>query len=444
MKKEDLKIINVKELLQKENICIPLYQRPYKWTLKHVNQLIDDIVLHREKSAYRLGTIVFQQDEKGKLNIVDGQQRSITLLLIALAIKENQGNLKAEMARSQIKPMESEWFSNLKFTNLISLNNIRDNYNAIERRVHDFDVSTVQFFYEHCKLVQVILTDVSEAFQFFDSQNSRGKDLAPHDLLKAFHLREMMEVSSEKERITSVNNWENLESHRLEELFGEYLFRIRKWSKGYHARHFTKDEIQHFKGVSPQIKDSFPFAKLHRISHFYVDAYNNENNQQIDQHPMAYPFQIDQVIINGKRFFELVDHYSDALKQLKLDDKLQGQAKKIYETLDSYDARWRTGDQYVRTLFDCCLLYYIDKFGYVEIDRAVEKIFIWAYRLRLEWKNVQLASMDNYALGSPYMFKKIREALHPAQVLNIQLEKATKSATKVDEIVNLFKEMKYV
>ena len=35
--------------------------------------------------------------------------------------------------------------------------------------------------------------DVDEAFRVFDSQNYRGKALAPHDLLKAHHLREMRE-----------------------------------------------------------------------------------------------------------------------------------------------------------------------------------------------------------------------------------------------------------
>ena len=37
---------------------IPSYQRPYKWLPKHVNQLIDDILNHRTKSCYRLGTVV--------------------------------------------------------------------------------------------------------------------------------------------------------------------------------------------------------------------------------------------------------------------------------------------------------------------------------------------------------------------------------------------------
>ncbi|VTM47205.1 Uncharacterised protein [Klebsiella pneumoniae] len=33
-------------------------------------------------------------------------------------------------------------------------------------------------------------------FRVFDSQNYRGKPLAPHDLLKAHHLREMHDESA--------------------------------------------------------------------------------------------------------------------------------------------------------------------------------------------------------------------------------------------------------
>ena len=42
-------IINVGNLLQYKNLTIPFYQRPYKWTTKNVNQLIDDIFLHKNK-----------------------------------------------------------------------------------------------------------------------------------------------------------------------------------------------------------------------------------------------------------------------------------------------------------------------------------------------------------------------------------------------------------
>lgn len=438
-------IIKTQDLFQKENLTIPSYQRPYKWTAKNVNQLIDDIVHHRDKSAYRLGTIVFYRDEKGKLNVVDGQQRTITLLLVALAIYRNESTLREALKKAKIEPKKSPWFQNLTFRHAISLNNIRDNYREIERRVADFDVETVLFFYEKCEMVEVILHDVSEAFQFFDSQNARGKDLEPHDLLKAFHLREMADVSTEQERIQTVGNWENLNSDQLKMVFGNFLFRIRNWSKGYPARNFTKDDTDLFKGVSPRVEEPFPFTDLYRIGHFFVEGYNQDFNRNIDRRKMKYPFQIDQVIINGKRFFELIDHYMEKLKDLKDLENSSDEVKEIYHTLDTYEARKRTGDKYVRNLFDCCLIYYWDKFGTVEIDRAIEKFFIWAYSLRLRMHNVQLASVDNYALEAPYMFKIIKEALHPREVLNIKLPVLDgKVSTKTEQIEDLFKKLNYL
>lgn len=438
-------IIKTQDLFAKENLTIPDYQRPYKWTSKNVNQLIDDIVQHQTKSAYRLGTIVFFRDEDNRLNVVDGQQRTITLLLIALAIHTNQGRLKESMTKAKVKALESQWFNQLVFKNLISLNNIRDNYREIARRVEDFDVTTVIFFYEKCELVEVILQDVSEAFQFFDSQNARGKDLDPHDLLKAFHLREMAEVSTEQERIQSVANWENQNMDQLKIVFANFLYRIRNWSKGQSARQFTKNEVDIFKGISPSIKEPFPFADLYRIGHFYVEGYNLDYNRKIDRNKLKYPFQIDQVIINGKRFFEMIDHYMEVLKDIKAIENQSKEAKRIYDTLESYEGRSRTGDKYVRNLFDCYLIYYWDKFGAVEMDRAVEKFFIWAYSLRLNMQNVQLASIDNYALEAPYVFKAIKEALHPSEVLNIKLQSLENvSSTKTKELEKIFKELKYL
>jgi len=438
-------IIKTQDLFRKERLTIPVYQRPYKWTSKNVNQLIDDIVHFKKESAYRLGTIVFYCDKEENLNVVDGQQRTITLLLIALAICSNLGRLKEAMTKAKVKPLLSEWFKALTFKNLISLNNIRDNYREIVRRVDDFDVDTVIFFYEKCELVEVILHDVSEAFQFFDSQNARGKDLDPHDLLKAFHLREMAEVSTEQERLETVTNWENQNTDQLKIVFANFLFRIRNWSKGYPARNFTKNEADLFKGISPSIKEPFPFADLYRIGHFYIDGYNKDFNRNIDRKQLKYPFQIDQIIINGKRFFEMIDHYMEVLKDIKTIENLSNESKRIYKTLEFYEGRNRTGDKYVRNLFDCCLIYYWDKFGAVEMDRAVEKFFIWAYRLRLTMQNVQLASIDNYALETPYIFKTIKEALHPSEVLNIKLPTLLKvNSTKTVEIENIFKELKYL
>ena len=75
MNKEKAVIIKLKDLLSIENLDIPEYQRPYKWSLKNVNQLIDDILRFKNKEAYRLGTVVVHKNSKNNtVNIVTGKQ----------------------------------------------------------------------------------------------------------------------------------------------------------------------------------------------------------------------------------------------------------------------------------------------------------------------------------------------------------------------------------
>ena len=330
----------------------------------------------------------------------------------------------------------------LEFSSDISKANIQNNYKEIERRIKEFDDKTISFFFNKCKLVQVILTDISEAFQFFDSQNARGKDLEPHDLLKAFHLREMNNISTEAERKETVERWEAMDTETLSKLFALYLYRIRNWSRGCSARYFSKNDVDIFKGVSPDIKEDYPFAKIFRIAHCYTEDYNNSIHRKINQNDFDYPFQIDQTIINGKRFFEMIAYYDKMVYRIEN----KNDNRKL-ETIKTYSGCFRTGDQYVRNLFYCGLIYYVDKFGFgeKELSKAIDKIFIWAYSLRLQKQAVQLVSIDNYALENVQLFKKIREAIHPNEILNIKLEMLNeiRCSSKTNEIINLFEEMEY-
>ena len=173
--KEEPSIINIRTLVQENRLKIPDYQRPYKWTIKNVNQLIDDVLLHRDKSAYRIGTVVIhhginEKDQSEELNIVDGQQRSITILLIAMALQNHLPNVvKEDMRKHHFELPQTKLLKTLKFSNPISQKNIHQNYREIRRRIIDFDLSSVCFFFEKCEVVKVELDDVSEAFQFFDS-----------------------------------------------------------------------------------------------------------------------------------------------------------------------------------------------------------------------------------------------------------------------------------
>lgn len=442
MKDNEPKIIKVRDLITNDSLQIPSYQRPYKWATKNVNQLIDDILIHKEKSEYRLGTIVVHNHDNIS-DIVDGQQRTITLTLIAYAITQKQNKTaEEEKALKNFYPK----LLNLSFANDISKANIQNNYKLIERRIADFDKKSISFFLDKCTLVEVILNDISEAFQFFDSQNSRGKDLEPHDLLKAYHLREMNNFSTEEERKKTVEKWESLGSAKLSKLFSQYLFRIRNWGNGRSARYFTKNEVDIFKGVSPEIEENYPFVAMLRIAHFYVDEYNRSFHRSIDKREMPFPFQIDETIINGKRFFEMIEHYQVMIDKIK--SKEMNEKYPILSTIKTYDGSFRIGDKYIRNLFYCGLIYYIDKFGDKDLVKIIDKIFVWAYSLRLKLQAVGLDSVDNFALNRGHsqiqLFKKIKNTIKPTDILNLQLEtlKENKS-NKTEKIVEHFKSLKY-
>src|SRR6478735_1125575 len=74
-------ILSVRGLLER-GLRIPDYQRPYKWTVANVAQLIDDIDTFRRYDRYRIGTVILHAKD-GRLEIVDGQQRFVTFCLIA-------------------------------------------------------------------------------------------------------------------------------------------------------------------------------------------------------------------------------------------------------------------------------------------------------------------------------------------------------------------------
>ena len=300
-------IISVGQLLQYSQLSIPVYQRPYKWTQKHVSQLIKDVSTFRNKTAYRFGTIVIHNDGY-KFNIVDGQQRIITLLLMVQAIlKHHKAVIKNPELKNLLHLLERKMFCP-DFSNDISISNISNNYQLIEREVVKFDEELIIFLLNRCEVIQFVLNDVSEAFQFFDAQNARGRDLEPHDLLKAFHLREFSE-KDEPHKTQIVDTWESMQSDELSGLFADFLFRVKCWSRMQSARYFTKNETDIFKGVNIDRIDAFAYAIPLRIAHRFVDNYNNNFERQVDMQHMPYPFQLDQTIINGRRFFELIAYY---------------------------------------------------------------------------------------------------------------------------------------
>ena len=264
----------VEQIIFNSTFTIPTYQRAYKWNIKNVNQLIDDILLHSDKTAYRLGTIVLHNDGS-LLNIVDGQQRMLTLSLIAYELLNT--DLGKLLVKSKGKDLS---IAKLEIKNSLSKQNLKRNQLHIKSRIKEFSRDEIIFFFQKCEVVYIELTDISEAFQFFDSQNTRGKDLEPHDLLKAFHLREMTS-NSEMERLECVSQWEDV-TDDLHHVFENYLYKIRQWSKGRSGLYFSKSKIDVFKGLTIENPADYNFTKSYKINHFFTENYNNDFARNID------------------------------------------------------------------------------------------------------------------------------------------------------------------
>lgn len=435
----DHDVLSVADYLRKEHLTIPPFQRPYKWSADNVVQLLYDIETFKSKPTYRIGTIVIC-NENGERKIVDGQQRTITFLLILKALTADVAPLISDSTlKDELLQLGKAAFDP-KFNSDESKQHIRENYPEIRRRIQTADYAWIKFFLHSCTVTYFEIDDISEAFQFFDSQNARGRDLEPHDLLKAYHLREngmSADKRQEAENAQIVADWQSMKTTDLAELFTGFLFRVRGWSSGQSARYFTKRDIQLFKGIN--LRE----GKQYR----YMDFYRMVVEQLSDDPDRPFPFQLNQVIVNGRYFFEMITHYRRLHQRLNaiLTGITAQPAKAIIDQINDYLGMKRAGDGYTRMLFDCAMLTYLDRFGEEQLPAAAEKLFIWAWSIRLRRQNLQLASIDNYVTGEINIFRIITEATAPETILQLRLPALSEEhqSPATAEIRNLFIQLGY-
>lgn len=361
---EKIDVVSLRELLNEPNLVIPNYQRPYRWKAeKHVKQILEDFYAEFQKKTkeYRIGTVILHKKDE-ILNIVDGQQRLVTLSLILYCLGEKANNpiLKQEFQYAD------------------SRNNIVFNYRFIEAFIQNLNdpQGFSSYILNHCFLVKITLNEISEAFQLFDSQNARGKSLEPSNLLKAYHLRSMLDCSPEIKK-ELIEQWEYYEDSKLlDKVLGEYLFRLRRWTNKENDYYLTKEEIEEFKGVN--IIDSI---KVGRFYPFIKSTY------MLSQ---SIHFQINEPIVNGRRFFEYMLFYIDLVSEVK---NFINKNEEINKIID-YEGIHRTGDQYLLNLYENILLLYVDKFG---IDEAyiqfAKELYRWVFSERVTNPRVGVGSI---------------------------------------------------
>lgn len=417
-----------------EKLIIPNYQRPYKWTDKNITDLILDIQKSIKESRkyanfrYRVGTVILHENENSEYEIVDGQQRILSFLLLKLYLERY---LNSGFTCSLL---------NTKFSNKISQRNLHDNFTTIREWFSSVDDEAKKIFNQALKntleVVVIIVDKINEAFQLFDSQNTRGRALYPHDLLKAYHLRE---IHDKYEMQNAVIKWESKRPEAIRELFDLYLFPLWNWAKREKCGNFTSADIDIYKGIEEK----------------YGYTYARRANKA-----MPY-FQVTEPFISGGDFFEMIDYYMLMLHNIKEElvtnpafheiELILTNGKDVdsAEELDKVYKSSSVGLNHARNLFFCALLCYYDRFHNFDV-MAVKKLFTWSMMVRIDMQHLGFDTINRYAIGlgdndkysnAKPVISMITYARRHTEISGMRLNMRTDNKAVSDKWDNLYKQL---
>lgn len=196
--------LSVNRLLNEDTYAIPLYQRNFAWTYDEIEQLLNDVADAFQENRdncynrdnYYIGTLVVNK-ENDIFKIIDGQQRTTALNLIALALKHEFGfdRLKAVNLTFPARKKSNENIQKLFTKQKISEcdeNELTRGYGhakdalkkVLEERRLD-PQSFVDYLFENVIIFRSILPEDLDLNLYFERFNSRGEQLEAHEILKA-------------------------------------------------------------------------------------------------------------------------------------------------------------------------------------------------------------------------------------------------------------------
>ncbi|MBZ2040851.1 DUF262 domain-containing protein [Streptococcus sanguinis] len=190
--------LSVNRLLNEDSYAIPLYQRNFAWTYDEIEQLLNDVAdaFQEQRENYYIGTLVVNE-ENGIFKIIDGQQRTTALNLIALALKHEFGfdRLKAVNLTFPARKKSNENIQKLFTTQKISENDeneltrgYRHAHDALKKVLEERQFESQSFFnylFDKVIIFRSILPNDLDLNLYFERFNSRGEQLEAHEILKA-------------------------------------------------------------------------------------------------------------------------------------------------------------------------------------------------------------------------------------------------------------------
>lgn len=214
---------SLKELIRDRYYQVPLYQRPYDWDIDKVSVLWDDV--DKNDPGYFLGFVLFKpghpdDPHPNEFEVVDGQQRLATLLLLLRAaiealeqvdakdiadefqrdyIAQRPAGVKKSRLTLILSKRDKDKFESLLRGDLFSSGRTLSSWKNLDRALQFFRekfdhlsknqgkggiVNLINEKVLKLSFLEVLLGTDSDVYQFFETLNDRGMDLSIADLVK--------------------------------------------------------------------------------------------------------------------------------------------------------------------------------------------------------------------------------------------------------------------
>ncbi len=326
----------IKDLFQdkRADFLIPDYQRPYAWSETECRTLWDDIFSFAipdegrtefdSNSEYFLGPIVTFKNDDAKMEVIDGQQRLTTLMLLLRAFYEGFKYMqdKASVATRQnierciwkTDEFGEPNISALKIDSEVATDNDKDefieilrsgialpdqkskyavNYRFFKECVHTFSNKYPAYFaylptriMNNCILLPIEAESQDTALRIFSTLNDRGMPLSDSDIFKAQFYKHYSKRGKKDEFIRQWKEIEELTARvfhpqhgtPMDELFTRYMYYIRA-KMG--IKTSTTEALRKFyeRDGYALLKDEKTFEELIVLAHFWEDISNQDSDR---------------------------------------------------------------------------------------------------------------------------------------------------------------------
>lgn len=326
---------NIKDLFsaKRTDFLIPDYQRPYAWTETECNTLWEDVFnfaipegdatkFNSDTEEYFLGPIVTFKNEENKLEVIDGQQRLTTIMLLLRAFYDRFASMKDEQSVStrdllakciwKTDEFDKPNYNCLKIDSEVATDNDKDeflsilktgnvtnsmkskyaaNFQFFKEKIEEFLNSYASYLpylpiriMNNCILLPIEAESQDTALRIFSTLNDRGLPLSDSDIFKAQFYKY---YSKKNEKDNFIKKWKGLEEltaklfknsmNPMDELFTRFMYfeRAKNGNKS-----STTEALRKF-----YEKDSYKILKNDQTLDLLIDLANfwNDVSTQDDQ-----------------------------------------------------------------------------------------------------------------------------------------------------------------